>query len=51
MPYSFMGKMRQPFINSDLIRTRSGISRVWQVEHVPWVPLEGGAAERFLLTF
>ena len=25
----------------------SGVSRVWQVGHVPWVPLEGGATERF----
>ena len=26
----------------------SGVSRVWQVGHVPCAPLEGGATERFL---
>jgi hypothetical protein len=25
----------------------SGVSRVWQVEHMPSVSLEGGATERF----
>jgi hypothetical protein len=25
----------------------SGVSRVWQVGHVPCAPLEGGATERF----
>jgi hypothetical protein len=25
----------------------SGVSRVWQVGHLPWAPLEGGATERF----
>ena len=35
----------QYYINSN--HTRSVVSRVWQVGHVPWVPLEGGATERF----
>jgi len=33
------------------IKGCSGVSRVWQVGHVPWAPLEGGATGRFLLTF
>ena len=31
----------------DLATVVSGVSRVWQVGHVPWAPLEGGANERF----
>jgi hypothetical protein len=27
--------------------THSSVSRVWQVGHVPWAPLGGGATERF----
>jgi hypothetical protein len=28
-----------------------GVSMVWQVGHVVWATLEGGATERFLSTF
>ena len=28
-------------------RIPSGVSRVWQVGHVPCAPLEGGATKRF----
>ena len=31
------------------IHSISGVPKVWQVWHVPWAPLEGGATEKFPL--